>query len=171
MKIPRQAFVMVGAAAVLAAVALAGTSIAITGGNSAVHAVGDSTPTPDPTPDPCIDVVSDTGSELVMLAQQDPCLTATEETAPKTHTPTPEGTSEPTEPAATEPASTTVPSTPIPAVTSTPSGGAGAGGLQPPSTGSNGDAAASNANWFVIAAGLALAIGGTSALGYGLRKN
>ena len=167
MRIPRQAFVMVGAAAVLAAVALAGTSIALTGGNSAVHAVGDSTPTPDPTVDPCLQQSAiDTGDDLVMA--QAPECTPTEETPPKTHTPTPEPTGEPTSPPATEPATT---STTAPPASSTPSGGNQGGGVQPPSTGSNGNAAASNTNWLVIAAGLALAIGGTSALGYGLRKD
>ncbi len=168
MRIPRQAFVIVGAAAVLAAIALAGTSIAISGGSSTVQAVGDSTPTPDPTADPCLQQGAiETGSDLVMA--QAPECTPTEETPPKTHTPTPESTPENTVEVPTEPATTSTTAPPV--ATSTPSGDAGAGDLTPPSTGSNGDAAGSTTNWLVIAAGLALAIGGTSALGYGLRKN
>lgn len=169
MRIPRQVFTITGAAALLAAVALGGASFSLQADND-VHAVGEFTPSPDPTAppvtpttDPCVDLQP---SGITAFGEQ---CTPTEETAPRTHTPTPEGTAEPTSPPATQPASTSTTAPPV--ATSTPSGGAGAGGLQPPSTGSNGDTGAADLGWLLLAAGLALAAGGTAALGYGLRKN
>ena len=169
MRIPRQVFTITGAAALLAAVALGGASFSLQADND-VHAVGEFTPSPDPTAppvtpttDPCVEVQP---SGVIAFGVQ---CTPTEETPPKTHTPTPESTSEPTEPAATEPATTSTTAPPV--ATSTPSGGAGAGGLTPPSTGSNGDNGVGSLSWLFVAAGLALAAGGTAALGYGIRKD
>lgn len=152
----------------LAAIAIAGVSFSPGRADNTTFAAGYQTP--DPTVDPCQVATNSGGGDIGAL--QSPDCTPTEETPPKTHTPTPEPSEEPTDVPATEPAATnTTAPPPPPAATSTPSGGAGAGGLQPPSTGSNGDAGADSLNWLLVAAGMALAIGGTGALAYGLRKN
>lgn len=162
MRLSRHIFTITGAAALLAAVALAAATFSLQS-NHSVQAVGDFTPTPDPC-DIQPGSVSGFGQDLV-------CETPTEETLPKTHTPTPEPSEEPTDVPATEPAATNTSAPPPPVATNTPTGGAGAGGVQPPNTGSNGDRGAEALSWILVIAGLALAAGGTGALGYGLRKN
>jgi hypothetical protein len=161
MKLPRQLFLITGSALVIAAVAMAGASFSV--GSDLAGAVGDTTPTQDPCIEPQGGVIQ-TGGELVM-AQQDPCITPTEETPPKTHTPTTEPTDEPdpTEPPTT---ATVAP----PPATNTPSGGAGAGGLQPPNTGTGGDTS-SDMQWLLMAGGLVALTLGAGALGFGLRRN
>ncbi len=161
MRIPRQVFTVTGAAALLVAIAIGATTFSQGRTDYTAFASGYTTPdpTPDPTTDPCIQASA---------VGEDPCVTVTEETPPKTHTPTPEGTPESTVEVPTEPATTATTAPPV--ATSTPSGDAGAGGLTPPSTGSHGDTGAASVGWLVIA-GLALAAGGTAALGYGLRRS
>ena len=156
MKLPRQLFIIGGSALVIAAIAIAGASFTVGGTEFALAG--------DPTPDPCL-TLGNTGGDLVIAAQQDPCITPTEETLPKTHTPVPRPTDAP---------KTDVPNTQVPptkaAATNTPSGGAGAGGLRPPSTGTGGDAGGSSFQWLLVAGGLFAAVAGVGSLGYGARR-
>jgi hypothetical protein len=163
MKLPRQFLIIAGSALVAAAIAMAGLSFS-TGGTHALAGGLSPEPTADPTIDPCLVTFGESvGSELVM-AQQDPCITPTEETPPKTHTPTAEPTDapDPTEPPTT---ATVAP----PAATNTPFGGAGAGGLQPPNTGT-GSGDSSSMQFLLMAGGLVALVSGAGALGLGLRK-
>ena len=159
MKLPRQLFIIGGSALVLAALAMAGMSFNI--GQDPVQAAQ----SPDPTFDPCQQFGNiNGGGELAAAAQQAPC-TPTEETLPKTHTPVPRPTDAP---------KTDVPNTQVPptkaAATNTPSGGAGAGGLRPPSTGTGGDAGGGSMQWLLIAGGMLVAAAGVGSLGYGVRR-
>jgi hypothetical protein len=162
MNITKQFFVVIGAASLLAAVALGGSTFALQD-EKQVHAVGDF------TPDPCEEPLgSTTGVSEITAFGQDECVTPTEETPPRTHTPTPESTVGPTEPVPTD---EPVTNTPVPPAPTSPSGGAGGGGVQPPNTGSNGDAGAAGMSWLLIAAGLILAAAGTGSLAFGLRRD
>lgn len=160
MKLPRQLFIIGGAALVLASIAMAGVSFNI--GQDPVEAAQ----SPDPTFDPCQQAGSiNTGGELSIASTGEQCITPTEETLPKTHTPEPKPTDEPR----TETPNTQVPPTRAPA-TNTPSGGAGAGGLKPPSTGTGGDAGGSSFQWLMIAGGMLVAAAGIGSMGYGVRR-
>lgn len=119
---------------------------------------GTSSPTftPDPTPDPCDD-----------FKKVPPTCTA------PTQPPRSESTNTP-EPSATPEATNTSPpaqatNTSAPPATATPSGGAGAGGVSPPDTGSGPGGGEAGISWMMIAGGL-LAAAGAGTFVYGARR-
>jgi hypothetical protein len=147
-----------GAACLIAAVGAFGMSM---GSPGVISATGNGTfePTTEPTIDPC----EEEPVGVIVFGDQDVCETPTE-TIPRTHTPTPEGTEPPT-----EVADTSTPGPTEPPATDTPTGGAGAGGVQPPSTGFGPDGGNGNGLWLLLA-GAALAVVGAGATAAGIRS-
>jgi hypothetical protein len=149
----------IGAACLIAAVAAFGMSM---GSPGPVSAGG--TGTVEPTIDPCVDAQNEAGGDIVALGEVEECETPATQVIPRTHTPTPEGTEPPT-----EVADTSTPGPTEPAATDTPTGGAGAGGVQPPSTGFGPDGGNGNGLWLLLA-GAALAVVGAGATAAGIRS-
>ncbi len=95
----------------------------------------------------------------------EPTTAPTEESRPKSHTPT----VKPTEAVVTEAPSTSTPVPPTVAAPTRPSGGAEGSGLRPPNTGT-GDAGSSGTPWLLVAGGFALAAFGIGSTAFGLRR-
>jgi hypothetical protein len=158
---PRHWLFVTGGACLIAAIAIVGVSMG--SAQNATATIGE--PTADPTIDPCVEItqIESVGSDVSALQSEEECETPTE-TIPRTHTPTPEGT----EPA-TEVADTSTPAPTEPPATDTPTGGAGAGGVQPPSTGFGPDGGNGGGLWLLLA-GAALAAVGAGATVAGIRS-
>ena len=147
----------IGAACLIAAVAAFGMSM---GSPGPVSAGG--TGTTEPTIDPCIVAENVAGGDVAALGEE--CETPATQVIPRTHTPTPEGTEPPT-----EVADTSTPAPTEPPATDTPTGGAGAGGVQPPNTGFGDDGGSGSSMWLLLA-GAALAVVGAGATAAGVRS-
>jgi hypothetical protein len=151
MRLPRQLFIVAGAAAIIAAIAIGGLTFTPFG-PTVVKAVGDFTPTPDPTS--CIP------------GETCPTYQVPTHTQPPAYTHTP--TVRPTEPPEDTPAPST--STPVPPAPTSPGGGAEGGGVRPPNTGTGGGSDGNLYAWFLGAVGAGLALAGAGAIAYGTRR-
>ncbi|MHB8378005.1 MAG: hypothetical protein ACYDEB_13795 [Dehalococcoidia bacterium] len=148
-------FSVIGAAAVLAALALFGTNL---GPGAVVHAgiILTSTPTFTATATPC------------PLAPCTPTPPVSVQTATPTSTPAGATTGTPVSTSTLAPP-TSVPNTPVPPAATSPAGAVGAG-IRAPNTGTgDGTAAGSGFPW-ALATGIALLAMGSSSLPLGVRR-
>jgi hypothetical protein len=158
-----QKLISIGVAAALAGISL--LVVSVTGMDLPAASAGNGCPTttpPSATPDPVPDAVA----SLISFGETEECPPTQTEGPAKTHTPTNTAT-----PAATEtavPATEAPSATPVPA-TNTPTGGAGAGGVQPPNTG-YGSSETAAPLWMLSLAAI-LAVGGAAAIVAGARRS
>jgi len=131
----------------------------------AVHAVGESTPTPTPS---CIQLTRNLhpegGVHYVGFSAGEPICTATPTATVHLVTKTPTVTNTP-EPTNTRPPETAT-TAPKPSATS-PGGGAGAGGVRPPNTGTGGSDSSTRLWMWLAAGGAALAVLGGAGIAAG----
>jgi hypothetical protein len=130
------------------------TPIGVIEAGNGPTATPDPSPTPDPTPDPC---------ELFKPPLPPECVATVPPRSESTKTRTPTPTSQATD---VPPETVVATNTPRPA-SATPVGGAGAGGVSPPDTGSGPSGSGVGG---MTALALLTMLGGVAAVAYGIRR-